>query len=81
MGSNTTTTKLVTLDKSKEIVAIFAGVQQVSDLMATPDELASVLNALSRLEEAPSCIEGFTLEQVKQAAEMVRYFCISVPQN
>lgn len=69
-----TTTEIFTPQKAKEVVAEFAGMQDLSAFDRAPDKLTNLLDTIEGLDKAPDHMAHYTVDQLHSAAEMVRYF-------
>jgi len=69
-----TTTEIFTPSKAREVVAEFAGMADLSAFDDAPDKLSNLLDTIEELDEVPDHMSDYTVDQLHQAAEMVRYF-------
>lgn len=68
-----TTTELLNLPASKDVVAKFAGMQDLSAFDDNHEALGRLLDAMLKLVSVPDSLSDYSLDQIHHAAEMVRW--------
>ena len=68
------TEEVVSPRKSNEIVAEFAGMRDLGAFDSCPEKLVRLLEAIEELDDVPPHMSQYTLDQLQQAVENVRYF-------
>jgi len=71
-----TTTELLNLPASKDVVARFAGMKDLSAFDNNKEALGRLVDAMLKLVSVPSSLSEYSLDQVHHAAEMVRWCVI-----
>ena len=74
MASEDTTVKLLSLPKSREVVARFAGMQDLSAFADQPEKLKALCEALLDMDGVPPALDQWSLGTIRNAARLVRAF-------
>jgi len=74
MASEDTTVKLLSLPKSREVVARFAGMQDLSAFADQPEKLKALCEALLDLDGVPPALDQWSLGTIHNAARLVKAF-------
>ena len=72
------TVEIFTPQKSEEVVAEFAGMSNLSSFRGARSKLHRLLDTMDALTSVPPHMSQYTLDQIRQAVEMVRYFKLHI---